>query len=529
MTMLKVFIAEDEPLIRDSLRKMVESFETRFDVEYSGEASDGEIALSMIQEIKPDILLTDIRMPFMDGLTLAKYAKELIPWLQIVIISGFEDFEYSKEAIKIGVQGYITKPIQQSELAEVIEKIQNQLQQNQLQQNQPDNLVELANNEYYKEHFFSKLRSSGYFPAEIYQREERLQFKFLGGSFAILYGHFEPDDRSKKTYNQLLVTFNELFGEDPQILLTTFDDFTFCALISEENIEKALNRSYYTADIIKYELEKIPNQGYQLYIGETTNRLSELGQRIDRTIQTAKLLPFDRKKTIIELTAPDRSSLEELINQERFAELIDEKQIQFDAVWNFLKETLASLSGQKQQLTRQGVLDYLLANIKSYDDTLFQKLDNEYETEDKLIITQSDSLFKLTLRLFLEELQKTRNVNKQKDSGSRAEQLIQRTKSYMKENFDDPNLSLQSMAEKLNLSPAYLSTIFSQNEGVTFIESLTGLRMDRAKELLARTSKKIIDITFEIGYNDPNYFSFIFKKRNGVTPKEYRQKTEQPK
>ena len=106
--MYKVFIVDDEVIVREGIRSKIDWENTEF--ELSGEAADGEIALSMIQDIKPDILITDIKMPFMDGLELARMVKKIQPWIRIIILSGHDEFEYAKKAISIGIDDYLLKP-----------------------------------------------------------------------------------------------------------------------------------------------------------------------------------------------------------------------------------------------------------------------------------------------------------------------------------------------------------------------------------------------------------------------------------
>ena len=107
--MLKVFLAEDEFVIREGIKNNIDWKGRGYD--FCGEAGDGELAFSMIKKLLPDILVTDIKMPFMDGLTLSRMVKAEFPWIEIILLTGFEDFEYAKEAIRIGVASYLSKPI----------------------------------------------------------------------------------------------------------------------------------------------------------------------------------------------------------------------------------------------------------------------------------------------------------------------------------------------------------------------------------------------------------------------------------
>jgi len=123
--MYKVFLVEDEILVREGIQKCILWEKTPYTL--AGEAPDGEIALSMIQEIKPDILITDIRMPFMDGLALSRIVKKSFPWIKIIILSGHDEFEYAREAISIGIEEYLLKPVSAQDMLKALDKVAKKL------------------------------------------------------------------------------------------------------------------------------------------------------------------------------------------------------------------------------------------------------------------------------------------------------------------------------------------------------------------------------------------------------------------
>ena len=131
--MYQVFVVEDELLIRQSIRNVIENMPGPYAL--CGEASDGEMALSMMQDLMPDIVLTDIRMPFLDGFELIRNAKAMMPWLKIVIISGYGDFEFAQKAISLGVDQYLLKPIRPPELMKVIEEMGRRIDADKQQRN----------------------------------------------------------------------------------------------------------------------------------------------------------------------------------------------------------------------------------------------------------------------------------------------------------------------------------------------------------------------------------------------------------
>ena len=123
--MLKVFLAEDEFVIREGIKNNIDWKSNGYD--FCGEAGDGELAFSMIRELKPDILITDIRMPFMDGLSLSKLVKKSLPETEIIVLSGYEEFDYAKESIKIGVARYLLKPINGEDLLREVNSVAQEI------------------------------------------------------------------------------------------------------------------------------------------------------------------------------------------------------------------------------------------------------------------------------------------------------------------------------------------------------------------------------------------------------------------
>ncbi|GCF92652.1 DNA-binding response regulator [Enterococcus florum] len=519
--LMKVFIVEDELLIRNSLRMMLTKYEQTYGIVYAGEASDGEIALSMMREIKPDILLTDIRMPFMDGLTLAKYAKDLFPWLHVIIISGYQDFPYLQEAISIGVEGYLTKPIHEEELCEVIQRARTNHEKMLIEQTDPSKQEKMIDFEYYKEHFFHKLKDGKYSTNELFDRQKRLNFTFIGKYFTILVARLTPAVKDSSLYHSLITRFSELFHADSQVLLTIFDDFTITGIIAGDRLEESLNKAYYVADILQYELHKYPEMTFLIGIGCQTNRVSELGGLLQKHEEALALTSDQSSQPIIELAVPSTKIPKEITDA--FMPLLEPEHLEIPALLSEIEHLRTTVSSVSDPSLNQAILDTIFLWIKQVDEAACDDLQQEY-TNDKLeTICQTPTLFTLTSRLLLEELTKLKNQQKNPEYQSKTDKIVQQCVDYLKENYADPNLSLQSLADHLNISPAYLSTIFSQNKQVTFIEYLTCIRMEQAKKLLVETNHKIIDITFFVGYNDPNYFSFTFKKRNGLSPKEFRK------
>lgn len=342
--MLKIFLAEDEFVVREGIKNNVDWAGHGY--EFCGEAPDGEVALQMIRELKPDILITDIKMPFMDGIELSKNVKAEFPWIEIIILSGYSDFEYAKQAISLGVAHYLNKPISGADLVKEIDEIAGKIEKD----------------------FGIKNISEGVID------RSRIETFLKTGSIE------EVSD----------------FTED------LFHD------IGIEALKSNLFRQYLAID---------------LYFSVTS------------FLNDCKL----DKQQIDGMT----------VSQENY-------------------------SGVKP------IMDYTLA-----------------------IITKAIEL-------------------RDTFAGNRYTDIIEEVKRYIEKYYSDENLSLNVLAEHVNFSPNHLSMIFSQQVGCSFIKYLTDYRMTKAKEILMCSSKRSVDISAEVGYKDPHYFSYLFKKTQGMTPTQYR-------
>lgn len=189
--MLRTFLVEDEVIIRENIKRMV-SWE-KYGFELVGEAADGEMALPLIRKSRPDILITDIKMPFMDGLTLSKLVKKEIPNIKIVILSGYDDFNYAKQAISIGVEDYLLKPITKNALLERLEEIRNHCEDEKTQQEYYEKFrMEMQEYEQYASRdFFENLVRGNMNVEEIYRRADKLNIDIVSEAYNILI--FTPD------------------------------------------------------------------------------------------------------------------------------------------------------------------------------------------------------------------------------------------------------------------------------------------------------------------------------------------------
>lgn len=518
--MYKVFIVEDEHLIRDNLRSLLLSFSETHPIHFVGEAADGELGLAAMMDVKPDILITDIRMPFMDGLTLAKEAKKMLPWLHIILVSGFDDFDYAKTAIQLGVDEYLLKPVKKDELEQAIEKVVATLEQQKHATltgsiDSQDFIEDLKKN-----HFLNGLFKGQLALPAVLEQSQEFGVTLVGKKYIVLLAT-NRYDTNFDDYQRFSESLAFLLGKDKNLIFSSISSKYIKFLVTHENQKELLETCYQIANTLIHELERDSANKIVVAFGSIATRISEIQESFlitEQMIHTYSRFPTDKiisyeddlkdgersptnpfkldlAETIHELRPENKEALltkltgnanqtEESNRLYRFLVLVE---------WiNLLKKK--KTNNGPFDLVKLSDIDYLAAiaaNIEQYQELLLQLID--YFTKNKVNPT----------------MLKYRSV-------------IQKALDYIALNFSSPDISLNSVAEEVALSPAHFSTIFSQAMNITFIEYLTNARIDLAKHLLRETDDKLASIALDIGYNDPNYFSYLFKKKEQVSPKEYR-------
>ena len=512
----KVFIVEDEHLIRDSLRNQILALSEQLPISYSGEAGDGEMALAEITEIRPDILLTDIKMPFMDGLTLAKETRKLLPWTRIVFISGFDDFEYAKVAIQVQADDYLLKPIKNEELTQTMTKIVQLLDQQKKTANQaPEQEMVL---ELKKNHLLNGLFSGELSMSEALQQATTFSRSFIGKKMTVLLAHNQYN-QNFEDYTRFTEYLEFLFQDDDRLLFSSVSSRFIKFLIFDTSKEAVLETAYQVAQTLIHELEQDSQDDLAVAIGSVVDRVSEIPNSYEiardflntyGNLRTEKIISYedDMKEGELSPTHPFKLDLA--------AEIAS---LGTDETNAFIQRLLTEQeTPERTRMYRFFILTELksLAEKGNVAAELQAKLAN---VEQLVAIASQRSYYQLVLEEIIRSLMKI----KIHPAMAKYQSVINQALAFINEHFTDPDISLNMVADEVALSPAHFSTIFSQSLGTTFIEYLTDKRLQYAKELLKETNKKLAEIAMEIGYNDPNYFSFLFKKKQGISPKEYRQ------
>ena len=531
--MLKVFLAEDEFIIREGIKNNIDWQAHGY--EFCGEASDGELAFPLIQKTRPDILITDIKMPFVDGLALSRLVKKELPETEIIILSGYEEFDYAKEAIQIGVARYLLKPINGETLlqeidsvAEIIlgkqkekeirEKYQKEMEENSLR-DQMD--------------LFQHLVTGDCSMEELLSVADKLDLKIMAPWYSIVLLKIQSMKHDYEEYSGSIVVVDERIAKlaEPEHVLVFDRALEGRAFLFKADSEEELlaYQKEYLGDV-KEVLSGYANLRYFGGIGTPVNRLREIPASFEDASHA-----FAHRYLVAESCILDSSLLmqEGAAEHEDFRisavnpEQIDRAKMQeflrtgdLDEVVYFVDEFFGKLDGgaMKSRIFRQYItMDAYFSIVDFLKGLGLQKDEIEAPDQDSSILQDEKSAMDYIVRIMEKAL-----VLREKKASSRYEDVVSEVIHYIEDNYAQEELSLNLLASHVNFSPNHLSMIFSQQTGQTLIRYLTDYRMNRAKELLRCSSKKSSVISMEVGYKDPHYFSYLFKKTQGMTPTQYR-------
>lgn len=538
MNEIKVFLVEDEMVIRRGIKNSIDWEKEGYI--FCGEASDGELAYPMIIKEKPDILITDIRMPFMDGLELCKLVKKELPNIKILILSGYDEFDYAKEAIRLGVTEYLLKPISSGKLLEALngvsESIRREKEDKDLVRKYMEEMRE--NTEHEKQKFFEQMIAGNLSMADALETGKKYEMSLSAGMYNLLLFRFTLGEENRKS--------GELLGEAEYAIekLTERLEYVFefqrgvegwAFLLMADNEEQMSERVKELSKDLEEIMKNYSTIAYFGGIGQPVAGLRELEEsfreaeralaarftmELNRIISVDDIRMAQNVDTLddIEITSfgeieKTRTMLEKFLNN-GVEDEIDEF---VDVYINELPE-----ENLKSVLMRQYIIMDAYIVMMSFCEKIegiegeMQAQSEELKNSMKTIQTVEE--IKNYIRMLLKKIIGVRDTI----SGRRYSDIIEIAKDQIRKTYMSDEISLNTVAAEVGMSPSYFSSIFSKEMGKTFVEYLTEIRMDRAKELLMCSSMKTSEIGYEVGYKDPHYFSYIFKKTQNCTPKEFR-------
>lgn len=511
--MTTIFVVEDEVLTRTSIKNNINWAENGF--EYLGDAADGELALPRTLELKPDIVLTDIKMPFMDGLQLAQAVHAQLPETEIVILSGYQEFDYARQALSLGVKEYILKPISSQGILNSLLKVRQQMSERADQQQTLLESKSSADNLERQKHNFLRAVLDGEYElvSDIVKRARELEIRLSAECYLIKVISGDVP------FNSIETTFDQ--SDDRWIGLRK-NELEIVVIIKGKSISEVeehsvqMNRSIESGQLLRVD------SGIQYADGDVVERLNELtlSYHMAKTRLVNQFHHEAENQNKDELLSNFRNLMRNLLSILMTA---DNKRLDdFLETHLFLdRSSFASL------IYRSYVYSEFAMTLKSFcnDHGLEQpdSLRSSLHIETRALYHENPEHFYNFAKTVCREIIQLRDQSKYQDKTFYASQA----KKYLEEHFADPEISLAKVADAVNLSPAYLSTIFKEQLGENFVDYLIGLRIKRAKELLALTGKRTAEISQLVGYKHSSYFSVQFRKLTGMSPSEFRVQCEQ--
>lgn len=547
--MLKIFLAEDEVVVRETIKRMIPWEELGF--ELVGEAADGEMALPLLIRQQPDLLITDIKMPFMDGLTLARLAKKEIPGLKVVILSGYDDFNYAKQAIGIGVEDYLLKPITKNALIERLSEIRSRYEHEKTQKEYYEKFQRemQAYEKNSSRDFFEALVGGSMDMMEVYKRAEKLGLDIVAEAYNVLIFTMNCDedfsgqrDEYSSWEAESLELLENFFAGHSSAMLFRSNIFSYGVLLKgqRETIEE--NTRACVDEIRKILSRQDGRREWFLAVGQSVERLSQIQKSYhtasrafsQRYLYDENILYYDEMETMEHpggqaetednayLQKVDVNALNPAILQKFLSNGLQEE------TENFVKDYFYAIG--QEPMESLVFRNYVILNVRFSVISFIKGLGcdtNEMESADtEEVLAESGKNMESAIAYAKKMISQAIEIRDQ-NSGNKNRSILKTVVDFIDSHYMDEEISLNTVANVANVSSNHFSALFSQNMGQTFIEYLTTLRMNKAKELLRCTGMRSSEIAGEIGYKDAHYFSYLFKKTQGMTPSDYRKAREE--
>lgn len=530
--MYKIFLVEDEFIIREGIKNKIDWAGNGY--EFCGEASDGELAFPMIQKLHPDIVITDIKMPFMDGLELSTLIKNEMPDIEIIILSGFTEFEYAKKAISLGVAEFLSKPINSEDLLNEVNKVADRLDEKRKEQELKQKYKKEMEENYQVSwrQLLQDLVTGGVATTSLLEQAKELGINLSALCYNMILFKMWSGEKSEQEYSNTKESLNQKiqkYCKDNDFIL--FDrglEGYAIILKADEETEMDGVQNKLVADITDM-LNMHPHMRYFGGIGTKVNRLSELPVSFDNASHAFARRYMTEENLFAEY---DNHFVQKADEEEFDITKINTKQVDRSEILKYLKlaepsEAVYFVEEYINEFDKSAIgstlfRQYIAMDVYFCSIDFIQGLGLDKSEIPTLDVTGKDLQSVDGTKKYLSEVLAKAATLREQSVSDKYSDVVDEVLNYVENHYSDEELSLNEVASVVNLSPNHLSTIFSQKTGQTFIKYLTDYRMNKAKELLKCTNKKSSAISFEVGYKDSHYFSFLFKKTQGMTPTQFR-------
>ena len=528
MERYKVILVDDEAEVIDMIEKKIHWNDLGFEV--AGSATNGVKALELVEKLQPDVVLTDIKMPYMDGLELSRRLNREYPNIYIMLCTGFDEFEYAKEAVHLEIKEYMLKPVNATELSESLTNLKHTLDR---EREEKLNVKKL--NDYFQE-VLPKLQSN-FFISLIEGRVEKRDYeRFLqayqvdmkGPLFGCVIFH-TSENHVPEGMNPLLLSMS-VEREIKQRLMDQWNcqEFIYMGntlLILELDAEDEITQITDACDRFCRWAYRIMGAVVTAGIGTVCDSLYEISLSYERAreavsyrvlygtkraINIGEIVPKEQIKPV----QSEESRMQMLLRAIRIGDSAEIERAAHEEMEKLHKntETMSQYNLATMEIV-SGFFKFCTDNSLDFNK-ISGNMQNIYEK-----VSQMDES---SLTAWIVQMSKTISERLKCARNSSARRLIVEAQNIVKERYMEADISLDEVCAVLGVSNSYFSSVFKKEAGKSFISYLTDYRMDIAAEMILNTDEKSYTIAEKVGYLDANYFSYVFKKKFGVSPSKYR-------
>lgn len=523
--MYSIVLVDDETKVRKTIISRIPWNDLGFEI--IGEAENGLEAIDIINEKSPDLVITDIKMPYLDGLDLIKSIKETNPALSVIILSGHDEFSYAKKAITLGVEEYVLKPINRDEIIELLKKIKKSL----------DSKFKIINdkielNRLYKvvvPELKQQLINEIYLGKYEEFKDKIKKYDLCQGSdyyiCVVIDTDVEKDKLILLKFNQVLENYFEKSNSVLRSILNNQIVLTFCyKCMGDKQLEKRLfeKRTSKRIDDIKSYLTFYTKVTFSIGVSQIVESFPELDKAYIQSNVALNYKPYYKDETIFYINDLECEHLIKL-SEESADTLINPliTSIKLSNPINVENE-LDNLFRAETGLNPNEVQD-LLYRIMSILSNLTVSYQLDYKKFSP-IFSQINKLTTLSKIVpFLKKICVEINLDISKKRDSSNVKFVEKAKMLIEKNYSDKNFNLDSICELLGVSNSYFSSTFKKETKIAFTNALTLARIEHSKPLLESGEYKTYQVSDLVGFSDSNYFSFCFKKLEGISPTSYRK------
>lgn len=542
--MYKLVVVDDEEEVRKGVIRKMDWESHGFVI--AGEAENGKEALEIAEKVVPDVVITDIKMPFMDGLALSEALREKLPTAKIIILTGFDEFEYAQKAIKLNVMEYVLKPVSSRELTEVLAKVKKRIDEEIAQK---ENIQSLR--EHYRrslpvlrDKFLTSLVTNRLNKAEIMEKSRQYELEPVGENFVASVMSLDSNTVSNSSGEIRTTAF--CLPEDKELL--QFAVFNICEEIignrhrwgvvffhedyivilttgNSGNNEEVRRETFSTLEEIRLSVEKYLKFTVTIGVGAICESIENINLSFSQAVSALdyRVMLGNNKIILIEDMEPKSVEPVEFDERKQHSLVSSIKVGSAEEISAVIDEQFAEILTAK-------------ASYKDYQIFLLEILTTVLKVAKDLNV-ELDLIFGPNYNLFMDmyrftDIDEVRDwfigvctkisgyISRERQNTSKL--LVDQAREYLRAHYSDSDITIDRVCKLLHISPTYFSTLFKRETKTTFVNYLTHLRMEAAKELLKNTSLKTLEVAEKVGYSEPNYFSYSFKKNFGISPSEYR-------